>query len=135
MNLSELAESDLVYILEDQADGLGTVITITSPAGTVYTLIGINNDIGQPRNEGIFINTGEGVGASGRFVELTLRISTILSEIGSIPNKSEHGTGWLFKFANVNLEEFTFAIEKSDIDRKLGVAKFILGLVKTDNGS
>lgn len=126
MNLIEQAESDLSFVLEDDVSGFGISVIVISPAGDTYSLVGQSTDIG------LIIDPNTGIGVRGRTAEITFRLSTVLGEIGEIPDKSETGTGWLLQITNVNGDEWTFAVGQADVDRKLGLVKIALELVEYD---
>jgi hypothetical protein len=124
MSLIDIAESDLAFVLEDDQDGFGVEVIITTPAGLKKTLTGQSTDIG------VLIDPSTGVGVIGRNCEIVFRISTLLLELGEIPKKSESGDDWyVFTHTNTNGETWNFGIEQVHVDRKLGIAKFIIGLV------
>jgi len=126
MNLTEQAESDLSFVLEDDVNGFGVAVKVINPAGTEFDLKGQSTDIG------LVIDPATGIGVRGRMAEITFRLSTVMSVIGEIPDKSETGTGWLLQATNVNGDEWTFAVGQADVDRKLGLVKIALELVEYD---
>lgn len=122
MNLIEQAEEDLAFTLEDDEDGFGIDI-ILSKNGTEYEFKGQSTDIG------FLIDPNTGVEVRGRTCEVTIRLSTVISKIGEIPDKTEEGTGWMAKYVNINGDEWQFAIEEAGVDRKLGLVRITLGLL------
>jgi len=126
MNLIEQAESDLSFVLEDDVSGFGVAVIVINPSGDRFSLKGQSTDIG------LVIDPATGIGVRGRMAEITFRLSTVMAEIGEMPDKSETGTGWLLQTTNVNGEEWTFAVGQSDVDRKIGVVKIALELIEYD---
>lgn len=129
MNLNTIAESDLSFILEDVDDGFGVVIGVTNPYGSVFTLHGQSNDIG------FLIDPSTGVNVRGRNCEIVFRLSTVLSVLGMIPDKTASAEGWIFTFNNTNGQYWTFALLDCMVDRKLGVVKMILELLDVSSDS
>ncbi len=126
MNLIEQAEADLEFVLEDAEDGFGAEFTVIAPDGTTATIHAQSTDIG------VLIDPSTGVGVRGRIAEAVFRLSSLILAFGSIPGKTETGTGWKFRSVNTNGETWEFAIEQADVDRKLGIVKIILGLHESD---
>lgn len=126
MNLTEQAESDLSFVIEDDISGFSVAVIVINPAGDRFSLKGSSTDIG------LVIDPATGIGVRGRTAEIIFRLSTVMFEIGEIPDKSETGTGWLLQITNVNGDEWTFAIGQADIDRKIGLVKIALELIEYD---
>jgi hypothetical protein len=126
MNLITQAESDLEFTLEDYEDGFGVEIILIRNTGDEYSFYGQSTDIS------FLIDPNTGIGVQGRTCEVSLRLYNILGVIGEIPDKTEEGTGWIAKYRNVNGDEWTFAIEQVDVDRKIGIVKLTLSLLKND---
>lgn len=124
MNIVEQAESDLSFTLEDEKNGFGIPVVLVSPDNTRY---GDNGDlIAQTTDISFFIDPGTGVGVRGRIAEVTFRLSTLQNIGASIPDKA----GWFMKVNDTGGQEWTWAVEISDVDRKLGIVKITVGLVK-----
>lgn len=129
MNLNTIAESDLSFILEDVDDGFGVAISVTNPLGIQHTLNGQSNDIG------FLIDPSTGVNVIGRNCEIVFRLSTVLSTLGTIPNKTASNEGWIFAFSNTNNQIWNFGLLDCMVDRKLGVVKMILELLDVSSDS
>ena len=125
-NLIAQAEADLEFVLEDADDGFGVEFTVIAPTGTTATIHAQSTDIG------VLIDPSTGVGVRGRIAEAVFRLSSLILSFGSIPGKTETGPGWIFRNVNTNGESWEFAVEQVDVDRKLGIAKIILGLHESD---
>jgi hypothetical protein len=123
MNIIELAERDLAITLEDRKTGFGVDVTLITPEGIEHKLIGQSTDVG------LVIDSNTGIGVRGRIAEITFRLSTLLEKVGSIPDKTEEGGGWLMRIENINGDNWTFAVGVADVDRKLGVVKISLELI------
>jgi hypothetical protein len=63
MNLITQAETDLAFVLEDDADGFGVEIAVIAPNGTTALLNAQSTDIG------VLIDPSTGVGVRGRNCE------------------------------------------------------------------
>jgi hypothetical protein len=123
MNIIELAERDLAITLEDRKTGFGVDVTLITPEGIEHKLIGQSTDVG------LVIDSNTGIGVRGRIAEITFRLSTLLEKVGSIPDKTEEGGGWLMRIENINGDKWTFAVGVADVDRKIGVVKISLELI------
>jgi len=123
MNIVELAERDLAITLEDRKTGFGVDVTLITPEGIEHKLIGQSTDVG------LVIDSNTGIGVRGRIAEITFRLSTLLDVVGSIPDKTEEGGGWLMRIENINGDNWTFAVGVADVDRKIGVVKISLELI------
>jgi hypothetical protein len=127
VNLRQLAESDLAFTLEDDANGFGWEISITSPAGLTRTLKGQTGDISKL----IDPNTGEAV--SGRLTTATLRLSSLKTAFsGDIPEgiNDPAKKPWLCGFSDLSGSAYKFKVLKSEPDRTLGFVALTLGLYK-----
>ncbi len=122
MSLRILAEQDLSFILEDAVTGFGFPITVTSPSGTMSTLTGFSNDIGQ------LIDPDTGQAVSGRSASITLRISSLTTASLGLPQgiEDESIKPWLISFDDINGNPFTFKVSASMPDRALGVVTCLL---------
>jgi len=125
VSIRTLAESDLSFTLEDSS-GFGWPISITDPAGNsnVNPLFGQSGDIGQA----IDPDTGEAV--TGRFVHVSLRLSTLRAEFsGKIPSgiNDENKKPWLVSFDDINGKSYNFKVIESAPDRTLGFVSLLIG--------
>lgn len=122
--LRERAEKDLSFILEDPVHGFGWPITITDPGGTSKGLTGFSSDISQ------IIDPDTGQIVSGRLATCTIRMSSLLPEIVTLPEGISDAAvkPWLVKFDDINGKEFKFKVAQSNPDRELGVLFLILEL-------
>lgn len=122
MSLRLLAESDLSFIVEDSSSGFGWPITLTSPAGTKYNLVGLSNDIAQ------IIDPETGVPVSGRMASITLRISSLISAGASLPYgvPKANEKPWLAEFQDISLVGHRFKVKQSSPDRGMGLVNCIL---------
>jgi hypothetical protein len=125
MNLLELAEENLEFILEDANTGTGIKVVLISPAGTRFgdagEIIGESNDIG------FSIDPETGTAFQGRTIEVNLRLSKVLSAAGVIPGKN-----WKVEIRQPNGEgtTWTFAVSSAPVDRTLGIIKLWLNFVE-----
>lgn len=118
MNLRDTAEADLAGILEDDANGFGYPITLTSPDGLAAPLIGFSNDIS------LLIDPDTGLAISGRSASVALRISSIVAAgYTTLPEAIQVGTlkPWLATFDDINGNSFTFKVSEGNPDRALGI--------------
>jgi hypothetical protein len=121
VGLREQAESDLAFIIEDEA-GFGWAITVTDPDGTSKDLIGLSNDIAQA----IDPDTGQAV--AGRTASIALRISTLVSVGLGLPKAVAEKTAkpWLVAFNDINGGAHTFKVSEVLPDRAVGLVVCIL---------
>lgn len=114
MNLSEQAETDLEFTLEDSITGFGIALILND--GTKdYPLNCQTTDIG------FFIDPETGIGVTGRTTEITARISTLTGLGGGIPAKS-----WTGQYIDTNGNIWNFGIQQNRSDRKLGVYNILI---------
>ena len=86
MNLVAQAEADLSFTLEDKDNGFGIKIVLIGPDNTRY---GDDGElIAQTTDIGFRIDPQTGSLIVGRTAEINLRLSTIISVIGSLPDKT-----------------------------------------------
>ncbi len=124
MSLRQLAELDLATILEDGVGGFGWPITITDPSGTVGTLTGFSDDIGQ------IIDPDTGQVVSGRLALVSLRISSLTIAGLGLPQgiADTASKPWVVEFNDINGSPFKFKVSQSNPDRALGVVTCVLEL-------
>lgn len=123
MNLRELAEADLKYILEDSATGFGWAIAVTNPEGETAELIGASNDISQ------VVDPETGQVVSGRSASVALRVASLFEAgFNSLPVGIADSTRkpWVIAFTDINGNPHTFKVIQSNPDRGLGVVTLIL---------
>lgn len=123
MNLRQLAESDLQFILEDSATGFGWPITLTDPSGVSSPLTGSSNDISQ------VIDPETGQVVSGRSASVALRVASIFTAgFNSLPVgiSDRASKPWLVQFNDINGSSHTFKVIQSNPDRTLGLVTCIL---------
>lgn len=121
MNLRELAESDLSFILEDKVNGFGWDITITNPDGvSTDGLVGNSNDISQ------VIDPDTGQAVSGRSASVALRISSLI-DVGLPKGIADTNLKpWIVTFDDINGNSFKFKVMQSNPDRTLGMITLLL---------
>lgn len=124
--LRETAEADLAGILEDGTTGFGWPITVTDPSGTVGNLTGFSNDVAE------VIDPDTGQAVSGRIASVALRISSLTAAGLGLPEGIADAASkpWQVAFTDVNLNPFTFKVQRSSPDRALGIVTCILELYK-----
>lgn len=120
--LREIAEADMVAILEDDVSGFGWDITVTDPDGTVGNLKGRSNDIAQ------IIDPDTGVAVSGRSASITLAISSLTTEGLGLPVgiADKAVKPWLITFDDINGNSHTFKVQQSNPDRTIGLVSCLL---------
>ena len=97
MSLRELAEADLAITLENP-DDFGWPISITDPTGSTSSgLFGQSGDIHQ------VIDPDTGQAVSGRLAHVSLRISSVLTQLGALPKAINDATKrpWLVVFEDL----------------------------------
>ena len=126
MNLVEQAETDLGFTLEDKNSGFGISVVLIDTSGIRY---GENNElIVQSTDIGFGIDPQTGVLMDGGTAEINLRLSTLLTVTsGVLPEK-----GWKVEITNKNTDNqlYTFELRGKFVDRKIGIFKMALTLVK-----
>lgn len=127
MGLRAQIESDLSFILEDDAAGFGWPITLTAPDLTTALLVGFSTDIG------VAIDPQTGQVVSGRSVSVALRISSLVAAgFATLPEGIADSTTapWVVVFDDVNGNECTFKVAQSEPDRTIGLVLCRLELYK-----
>lgn len=117
MGLREIAEQDLGFILEGDAQGFRWPITVTDPDGNVSSgLYGFSDDIAQ------VIDPDTGQAVSGRLASVSLRISSLALQGLGLPVGIVDASlkPWLVAFDDINGNAFTFKVQESNPDRTLG---------------
>jgi len=124
VGLRQLAEADLVNILEDDTFGFGYSIQVTDPSGTIGLFTGFSNDISQ------IIDPETGQVVSGRAATVVLRISSLECEGLSLPQGIADAASkpWIVEFKDINCNDFKFKVAQSNPDRALGIVVCILEL-------
>ena len=122
MNLRQLAEQDLAFILEDTTTGFGWDIKLTDPSGMSAAFVGMSDDIGS------MIDPDTGVAVSGRTVSISLRMTSIMmagmvSPVGVTDSASKP---WLVEFDDILGNQYVFKVQKSMPDRMVGIVTCIL---------
>ncbi len=124
MNLRELAESDLGFIVEDGATGFGWPITLTDPSGFsgVGPLTGLSDDIAQ------VIDPDTGQAVSGRLASIALRISSLTTAGFALPQGIADAAQkpWIVQFDDINGNAYKFKVQQSNPDRALGLVTCLL---------
>lgn len=118
MSLRETAEADLAGILEDDVNGFGYPIILTSPDELVKPLIGFSNDIS------LLIDADTGLAISGRSASVALRISSLIAAgYTTLPEAVQDSAlkPWLVTFDDINGNSFTFKVQEGSPDRAIGV--------------
>lgn len=121
MSLLDQARADLQMILEDP-EGFSQPVTVTSPAGDDFELIGKRQDIA------LTIDPDTGVAVKGRQVSLALSLRTIadagmerpvgIADSGSRP--------WVVTMADSGGNPDTFKVVESNPDDTIGVVTLLL---------
>jgi len=114
MNLNEIAESDLVFTLEDNETGFGVSLTFYNSVGLPKTISCNTTDISY------FIDPETGEGVESRTVEITGRITTFEN------NDVSPAKGSIVKYYDTQGTEYKSSIRQIMPDRKLGIYKIIL---------
>ena len=125
MGLREIAEQDLAFILEGDAQGFRWPITITTPGHDVSTgLYALSNDISQ------LIDPDTGQAVSGRLASATIRIGALLAH--DPPMEIPQGIAdasvkpWVVQFDDINGHAHTFKVAQSNPDRAAGIVTCLL---------
>ena len=117
MSLSQMAERDLQYIMEEDVSGPRWALSVTDPSGTNVDLYGISNDI----SEALDPETGQIV--SARSVTASLCIKTLLANFAALP-RGIHNTNerpWLIEFTDLNDRTQAFKVKEAMPDRRAGI--------------
>lgn len=119
MSLRVQAESDLSFMLEDNATGFGWPITITDPDNNTNT----NPLYGSSMDIGLSIDPDTGMLVDGQRVTVALRISSLSAQSLGIPKAipDEDKRPWRVTFDDINGQPSTFKVSSSQIDRSAGV--------------
>lgn len=127
MNIVEQAEIDLSFTLEDESTGFGISVVLIDTSGTRY---GDDGElIVQSTDIGFGIDPQTGVLMDGGTAEVNIRLSTLISVVGSaLPEK-----GWKAEITNTKTDNqlFTFELRNKFVDRRVGIFKMALTLVDT----
>ena len=116
MNLNQIAESDLSFILEDSDNGFGYEFILIDGDDNEYEITGRVNDIG------FFVDLESGLAVTGRNCEITIRISSI----DTMPQKN-----WKCIYTDTNDNEYTLFVAVSPkVDRSLGIYLITLEAAK-----
>lgn len=127
MSIIEQAEEDLGLIVENLRD-FGWPIKVTNPEGVSEDFVGLTGDIA------LIIDPDTGDPVSGRLVQVSLRISTLIAKGFKIPVAIAENTSkpWVIEFTDVNNVEGVFKVSHSNPDRKLGLVKLNLEVYKKE---
>lgn len=115
MNLSELAESDNSFILEDSVNGFGREIVLENlktPEPDSFTVVG------QVTRIGVDIDPDSGLMVPGSKLSVTFRLSSISPEL---PEE-----GWTVKTTDILGNSITSKISSVMLDRTSGRATLLL---------
>ena len=125
MGLREIAEQDLAFILEGDAQGFRQSIVVTDPAGNVSSgLYGFSDDIAQ------LIDPDTGQAVSGRLASVAIRIGALTAQ--APPMALPQGIAdaaikpWLVQFDDINGTTHTFKVAQSNPDRSAGLVTCVL---------
>lgn len=124
MGLRELAEQDLVQIVEDRDHGFGFNIALKNPAGTSLPFVGLSSDIA------VMINPETGQAVSGRHAHVALRLTTLrAAPIGfGFPTavREETSKPWTVEFTSIDGVLHKFKVYDVNVDRALGLVILVL---------
>ncbi len=127
MGLRAQAETDLAATLEDAA-GWGWPFTIRKPtvadAAAGVDLTGSASDIG------VAINPETGMGISGRFPSVSIRITSLTAAGLGLPRGVADSAGrpWRITFADIEGTAGAYKVREARPDRALGVVVCLLEL-------
>lgn len=128
MSLRALAASDNKSIVED-LDGFGWPITVTNPAGTAASMVGVSTDVG------IAIDVETGVSVTGRSAEVSLRIDSLAAAGLGLPRAEPDAGGkpWLVAFNDTDGASYTFKVVEARPDRAIGIIVCALEAYRVDD--
>lgn len=122
MGLREDAEKDLAVILENEDYG-GWPISLISPLGDVYDVVGQSGDIAH------LIDPETGYSVSGRIAHASVRISTLYA-LGTteLPRAISKPLlrPWVCVFRDLQGADYVFKVQQSNPDRTMGVLTMML---------
>lgn len=126
MGLREQAAADLRSILEDQTNGFGWPLTLTSPDDVEGSFSGLSTDVG------FLIDPQTGMGVTSRSASVALPIQALLDAGFAIPTAVPEKTSkpWRVTLKDVHDVTHTFTVSESRPDRALGVVVLVLELWK-----
>jgi len=124
MNLLEIAESDLAITIEDKDNGFGVQLSLFDEKEKEYPIVVNVSDIGY------FIDPQTGIGIIGRQVEISIRISSLISQtLGDQPDDR-----WSAKYTDKSGVEWTmFVASAPKVDRTLGIYNITLESYKKND--
>jgi hypothetical protein len=112
MNINDIAEEDLSFIIEDKENGTGVDLLLYDEDSNEYPVVAIVNDIGY------FIDPATGVGVVGRTVEATVRISSL----SALSNDDPPSVDWMAKYTDKSGETWNMGVASPPrVDRTLGI--------------
>ncbi|MDD2778237.1 MAG: hypothetical protein PHS93_07945 [Candidatus Omnitrophica bacterium] len=114
MNLNTIAEADLLFTLEDTANGFGVDLTFLDSEGEEQTVSCSTTDISY------FIDPQTGEGVSSRQVEITARMSTLTALDITVVK------GSIVQHYDTAGNKYKSCVKELRPDRKLGVLNMLL---------
>jgi hypothetical protein len=112
MNINDIAEADLSFIIEDKENGTGIDLLLYDEDSNEYPIVAVVNDIGY------FIDPATGIGVVGRTVEATVRISSL----NALSNDNPPSVEWTAKYTDKSGEIWNMGIATPPrVDRTLGI--------------
>lgn len=122
MNLRDMADRDLGFIMEDEKTGVGQPIFVTNPEGVRERFVGPANDISQ------MIDPETGMVVSGRTVSVSIRLSTLKLRGFETPRGigNSRSKPWVIDFVDQLGEKHVFKVIDANPDRTIGNVLCIL---------
>jgi len=114
MNIRELAEKDLSYILED-VNGFSHEVTLTDLSNVSYNVRCWGADIG------LLVDPATGANFIGRNIEIYCRRSSL-----DLLNAPEIKEKWKVSMTNVNNDNHKLIVKFANHDRTLGIVRLVL---------
>lgn len=116
MNVRELAESDLGWIMENTGEA-GSPFVLIDPDGIEYPVVGTVGDIGLS----VSPETGERV--RSRSIQCSCRMKTLKEFTARIP-----GRGWKARITDLEGNTVNAFVQGNDPDRTIGIYNLVIGL-------
>lgn len=113
MNLRELAENDLFFVLEDACSS-GSRFVLQDARGQSFDLIGQVGDVS-------YLLDGDGAPVQGRMITVSYRISSLAALTAAVPKR-----GWRVVLKDLTGRVDTLFVVRYEPDRTLGIGRLTL---------
>ena len=115
MSLRAQAEADLSFTIEDPVGGFGWACSLVDPAGTVFELVALTQDIAA------IIDPDTGVGVKGRWTTVAFRKSSLPAGVEAVQTGvGDTGKPWQVLFDDINGQPGNFKIVETWDDATIG---------------